>query len=317
MSGTTAIWSDRLAGAWRAWGLGVALALAGGATLFGLAALTGSYGYSLVLTAPCTLGFALGYAARFQRGVVVVVAVLAVVAVVGGLVFAGMGGVFCGLMFAAVAALPAVLGAVLGNALRERLDPSLPNPFVPLLLLVLTGGAMELERRLTPAFAPESVVTRRVLEAAPAEAWERLVFYEEVPMAPPLLARIGIPLPLGTEGRIARPGDVKLCRYSTGHLRKRVTDYRPARLLAFDVIEQVGVEDRSAELLRGSFRFAAAAGGGTEVTLTTTYRPLLQARLVWRPFERAVAHLLHEHVLDGMESVAAGGPVLLADSSAP
>ena len=95
-----------------------------------------------------------------------------------------------------------------------------------------------------------------------------------------------------------------------------MTEIRPGRLLAFDVIEQLGVEDRSAELISGSFRFAPAAGGRTEVVLTTTYRPLLQARWVWRPFERAVAGMLHRHVLDGMETVLPAEPVLVAEAKA-
>ena len=53
---------------------------------------------------------------------------------------------------------------------------------------------------------------------------------------------------MGTEGRVDGPGDTKRCVYESGHLVKRITDYQPGEPFGFDVIEQVGIEDRSAEL---------------------------------------------------------------------
>ena len=96
-------------------------------------------------------------------------------------------------------------------------------------------------------------------------------------------------------------GDTKTCVYNKGRLVKRITQYRPAEFLEFDVIEQHGIEDRSVRLISGSFRFENAGSGQTRVTLTTAYEPLLTARLAWRPFERQLARSLHEHVLTGIE----------------
>lgn len=126
------------------------------------------------------------------------------------------------------------------------------------------------------------------------------MFYEEVGAEPPRLAQIGIPYPLGTEGIVDEVDDTKRCLYEGGHLVKLITDFRPGERFAFDVIEQVGIEDRSVELIDGSFEFEEVAPGRTLVTLTTRYRPLLQARAAWRPFEYAVVHVLHDHVLDWM-----------------
>ena len=66
------------------------------------------------------------------------------------------------------------------------------------------------------------------------------------------------------------------------------------------MIEQVNIEDRSVELIDGSFEFEEIEPGRTRVTLTTRYKPLLQARPVWKPFEHAVVHVLHDHVLNWM-----------------
>ena len=69
---------------------------------------------------------------------------------------------------------------------------------------------------------------------------------------------------------------------------------------AQDVIEQEGIEDRSIQLVDGSFALRESEGG-TVVTLTTRYRPLLQARVFWRPFEQRLTTVLHDHVLDAIE----------------
>ena len=74
---------------------------------------------------------------------------------------------------------------------------------------------------------------------------------------------------------------------------------------------QHGVEDRSFELISGSFEFESVGEGQTRVVLKTAYRPLLQARFYWRPFEERLAHVLHEYVLDAM-SVQAEPRTLLA-----
>jgi hypothetical protein len=112
-------------------------------------------------------------------------------------------------------------------------------------------------------------------------------------------------------------GDVVRCVYSEGQLRKRITVFEPGRRLAFDVIEQSGVEDRSAELRRGSFDFEALGDGRSRVTLTTVYRPLLTARTAWRPFEQQLAHVLHDHVLDGMQVADRHRRALQIASSSP
>jgi hypothetical protein len=144
------------------------------------------------------------------------------------------------------------------------------------------------------------VRTSRVVALSPQEAWERIVFYEEVPARPPALARIGLPRPLYTEGNAGAAGDLKRCVYSTGYLLKRITIHRPPRRLAFEVIEQHGVEDHSVDLIDGGFELEPVGEGATRITLETRYRPLLQARLFWRPFEHRLAHVLHNHVLDGI-----------------
>lgn len=288
----------------RDYAVGFVLAFLGGVALMGLATLSKGFGYVFCIGVPLTMGAVLGYSASLPRTLRVFTVIFLVLGVVGGGIMAGLAGVLCGVITAVIALVPTLLGAWAGSALRRSRHArgSPPGPVVAALLLFgVCGVLLQLESRLELPHGEETVTTTRVLEAAPDAAWELLVFYEEVDLEPPAFARIGLPHPLRTEGRILGVGDVKRCVYSSGYLTKRITVHEPGRRLGFDVVEQVGIEDRSVELLRGSFEFEPLPDGRTLVTLTTVYRPLLAARSVWRPFEQSLAHVLHDHVLDGME----------------
>jgi hypothetical protein len=295
-------------------GLGLALALVGGLALAAVADHAGSYGWAFVVGIPATMGFVLGYNSGAGRALRIFGVIFLVAGVVAGAITLHIAGVLCGVVAACIMLLPTAAGVVLGGTARRRKGRP-PAVATSIVLLVSCGALLAGEPRLEPLPDVEEVTTRRVVGMAPERAWQALVFYEEVDFEPPLLARIGLPHPLRTEGRVTAVGDVKRCVYSTGHLRKRITAFEPGRRLAFDVIEQQGIEDRSVELVRGSFRFEPLGDGRTEVVLSTVYRPLLSARPAWRPFERRLARVLHDHVLDGMESEHRRARVLLARAS--
>ncbi len=296
------------------WIRGIGLTLLGGAALFGYAQVAGESGYVAVFAVPFSVGAVLGWSTPVWRAAHIVVSVFTlltlvgsvVIAIAAGAVGAGLGGLFCGATASVVALLPTLLGAFVGAQLRARFGRRLgagARTAAALAILFAAGGVLYLETFRTPRHDVTRVVTTRVLEMSPDEAWRRLLFYEDVGMDPPLLARIGLPAPIGTRGSITRVGELVTCVYDEGRLVKRITAVEPGRRLAFDVVEQVGIEERAVELRDGSFEFAALPGGRTRVTLTTRYRPLLEARRVWRPFEYVVTRSLHHHVLDGMVRV--------------
>jgi hypothetical protein len=198
-----------------------------------------------------------------------------------------------------------IVGAILGHYYHQwqvARRPSHQPLATALVLFVAIAISLYAESQLSPKAAIETVTTTRILELSPRRAWESLVFYEEIGLEPPILTRIGLPYPLRTEGDANVVGGITRCVYSTGYLLKRITTLEPMRKLAFEVVEQHGVEDQSFELIRGSFEFEPAGEGRTQVVLETVYRPLLQARFYWRPFEERLAHVLHEYVLDGMSA---------------
>ncbi len=152
----------------------------------------------------------------------------------------------------------------------------------------------------------ETVSTSVDIAASPHECFESLAFYEEVKHRPPLILRIGLAHPLGAIGSSRRIGDIKKCLYNKGSITKRVTEVEPDRLLAFEVIGQHIGYERDVRLTGRSFAFEPRADGGTHVTLTTTYVPLLEPRLLWRWGEHIAVHTLHEHVLEGLSRKARG-----------
>ena len=145
----------------------------------------------------------------------------------------------------------------------------------------------------------EAVETALHLEATPEAVWQSLLFYEEVPRRPLWFLRVFLPRPIRTDGEKMRVGATVRCSYDSGHLLKRITAVEPARLVRFDVLEQrLGVES-CVSMSHGSYEIRAVTDG-SEVVLTTHYCSHLRPRVLWRPFERWLAHRLHRHILDGM-----------------
>ncbi len=289
---------------WRYWLPGLLMASLFGFAALALCAVEGSWGYAVVVGIPLSIGGAIGYGTRVKVLVTVLLSLAALATILVGGYSLSLSGVLCSLLGSAILLGPLLMGCLFGFALRSLLKDTRfsQRRFLPVVLIF--GACLSwlwLESRLSLEPTEESVQTVRTLNIDVDQAWANLAFYEDVPGPAPWLVRIGLPQPVGTVGRLAAVGDIKVCLYDKGRLVKKITRIEPARLLAFDVIEQKGIEDRSLRLTSGSFEFEAPTPGQTRVTLTTRYVPKLQARLFWRPFERALAHALHDHVIAGLE----------------
>jgi hypothetical protein len=148
----------------------------------------------------------------------------------------------------------------------------------------------------------DAVATTARFPASPEAVWQGILFYEEVPRRPLWFLRMFLPRPLRTEGEKRQVGAIVRCSYDGGHhLMKRITAVEAPHLVRFEVIEQrLGIED-CASMTEGSYEIRAA-GDGAEVLLTTRYCGHLRPRWLWRPLERALAHLVHRHILGGMRT---------------
>lgn len=295
---------------WKFWLPGFLLAAGGGTLLYILLILLAGWGIAVTIAAPFAIGAAIGYRCRVGTFVRVLLSIAAIICVILFLYTLSFVGIFCGLVLAAVALGPLLIGTATGAFLRAMLKGSQFDQrwYLPLLILAVIVATLGLiERVLHRPYAIESIVTSIEIPAPVGKAWNAVMFYEEVHHRPPLLLRLGLPKPLYTHGNCQRVGDIKTCVYTKGHLTKRVTEYNLDRRLAFDVIEQEKIENHSVRLTDGSFDFTPIGENQTRIDLTTRYEPKLGPRWIWRPAERLAVHTMHHHVLEGMREKAESG----------
>ena len=152
----------------------------------------------------------------------------------------------------------------------------------------------------------DTVETTTDFLVSPEDVWRSMLFYEEVPRRPGSLLRLLLPLPISTRGDKTRVGATIACNYENGYLEKEITGADAPRSLRFRVrIQQLGIED-SIVTSDGSYDIRGTADGGSHVVLTTRYVGHLRPRWLWRPIERALAHTVHRHILEGMRPLLEG-----------
>jgi hypothetical protein len=125
------------------------------------------------------------------------------------------------------------------------------------------------------------------------------MFYEQIPLPPPLHLRLLLPAPMRAEGRRSAVGDETKCVYDKGHLLKRVTRIDPWRHYGFDVVEQELVIGRGIRLTGGSYTLLELPDGSTRIGLETRYVSSVRLRML-RRVEAAVCHAFHRHILGAM-----------------
>jgi hypothetical protein len=152
-----------------------------------------------------------------------------------------------------------------------------------------------------------TIVTRMNIAAAPGQVWDVLMFYEEIEVPPPMLLRLLLPLPIRTEGSKRAVGDVAMCLYEGGHLRKRVTHVDPGRYYGFEVVEQQLAVGAGLMLAGGCYVLRELPSQATEVAVTTRYVSRKRPGWLWKPIEAAVCHMFHRHLLNAMRHRIASG----------
>jgi hypothetical protein len=126
------------------------------------------------------------------------------------------------------------------------------------------------------------------------------MFYEQIKERPPLLLRLLLPLPIGTESPKSKIGDKVRCSYEGGHLLKCITQIDVGRHYAFDVVEQDLAIGGGLMLSGGCYTLCELPSGGTEVAVTTRYVSPSRPGWFWKPIEAAACHLFHRHLLSAM-----------------
>ncbi len=293
------------------WGPGFLLAVVAGVISYAIGLLAGELGMALFIAVPISFGAVLGYAVRCRWIFMALLLVATVAGVVTALMSMNLAGFFCGASLCAIFMVPAAFGMCLGAGLRYVLSLTSWDQrwFLPLaLIMALPYVSLWIESQLPHREEIATVRTTLTIDATPAEAWNAIMFYEQVEHDPPWLLKLALPKPVGSVGNKHHVGEIVRCYYDRGYLVKRISRRTPGRLLAFDVIEQELHFERDITLRDGTFEIVSAPDDCASIIVTTRYQRHLSPRWLWRPIERKIVHTLQGHVLEGMRRHAEQHP---------
>ena len=292
---------------WKYWFPGFCLSVASGVISYAICLTQGDLGFVLFVAVPISFGAILGYGTRVGGFLTASLGIVVVASVVLALISASVAGFFCGMTLGFIFILPMLFGVILGMALRGLLHASRwdQRHFLPIALIALLPYLVQVIESSFPHRCEIATMrTALTVHATPAQAWNAIMFYEDVEHSPPWLLHLALPKPIRSTGDKSREGQIVRCFYDRGYLTKRISRVTKNRRLEFDVVEQKLHFERDVKLLDGSFALERSGKHKTRIVLTTRYERLLSPRFVWQPIEQTVVHTLHEHVLEGMRREA-------------
>lgn len=255
---------------------------------------TDNFGYVVMLGIPSFLGLFLSAWARLKPLTLGILIISALIGVITSVISLNIGGLLCTFIFFFIAGLPFLASALMGRLFLDKLSGgTLQLCIAPVFLLAIA------ENHFFDEWSEESVETEIAIAGTPTEIFKRLHFFEGSTLNPPLLLKLRLPTPIGVEGNMFVKGEDVRCIYEKGYLLKRITSVEDNKLIAFEVIEQHGIEDRSLTLTSGEIRLHQN-GSEVIVKMTTRYQPKLGARLLWRQPEKLIVKTLHEHIARGL-----------------
>lgn len=304
--------THRSSSRWKFWLPGFLLAvLIGTLTYAGCLQGGATMGWALFCAVPLCFGTILGYACRVQTWAFAVLGILAIVSVVFTLYVGNLAGIFCGFTLGIFFLLPTFLGVLCGVILRMFLiaggwDHAWYFRWYVWLIAALPLIGQQVEDRIPRRQEIAVIKTGLTIDATPEEAWNAIMFYEDVEHAPPWLLHLALPQPIRSEGSKQKPGEVVTCFYNCGEIKKRISLVEPPRKLAFDVIDIRMRSENYANLKDGSFEIEPVGEKQSRITLTTRFERKLHPSFFWEPIEHKVIHTLHGHVLEGMRRKAEG-----------
>ena len=197
-------------------------------------------------------------------------------------------------MAAPLGALAAVAGGAIGQVIALAGKGRQPLACVAVLPLVF---AFEAAMPPNIALSTEESIE---IDASPQQVWRALTSEEEIGPAPELIFRLGLAYPV--RGRISGEGvgAERLGQFSTGIAHERITEWTPARRLAFRVESQPPAmtefspyEEVHAPHVQGYFETETTRfdlqplpGGRTRLVVQASHTLRLDPVLYWEPMAR-------------------------------
>jgi hypothetical protein len=304
--------THRSSSRWKFWLPGFLLSvLIGTLTYAGCLQSGGTMGWSLFIAVPVCFGAILGYACRVQTWAFAVLGILVIMSVIVALVSMNLAGIFCGFTLGIVFLIPTFAGLMCGVILRMFLiagnwDHAWYFRWYVWLIASLPLIGQQIEDRIPRRTEIAVIKTGLTIDATPEEAWNAIMFYEDVEHAPPWLLNLALPQPIRSEGNKQKEGEIVTCFYNCGEIKKRISKVDAPRQLAFDVVDIQMRSENYAKLQDGSFEIEPVGTKQSRITLTTRFERKLHPSFFWEPIEHKVIHTLHGHVLEGMRRKAEG-----------
>lgn len=296
---------------WKFWLPGFLMSVFVGTLTYAGCLQGGEMGWSLFFAVPVSFGALLGYACRLQTWGFAVLGILATLSVIFLLITFNLAGLFCGFTLGLIFLIPMFAGLMCGVFLRvvliaSRWDHAWYFRWYVWLIAASPLIGQLIEDRVPHRREIAVIETGLTIDATPEEAWNAIMFYEDVEHSPPWLLHLALPKPIRSEGNKQRPGEIVTCFYDCGEIKKRISTVEQPRRLAFDVVSVQMRSENYANLKEGSFEIVPVGERKSRITLTTRFERKLRPALIWEPIERRVIHTLHGHVLEGMRRKAEG-----------
>jgi hypothetical protein len=294
---------------WKFWLPGFLMAVTVGTLSYAGCLQSGEMGWALFVAVPVSFGAILGYACRVQTWAYACLGILAISAVVLTLVSMHWAGIFCGFTLGVVFLVPTFFGLMFGVLLRTiliawRWDHAWYFRWYVWLIAASPLVLQQIESAFPRRQEIAVVETSLTVDATPEEAWNAIMFYEEVEHSPPWLLHLALPKPIRSVGNKQKEGEVVRCFYDAGTISKRISRLEKHRRLAFEVVKADIRSENYTHLKDGSFEIEPLGDSQSRITLTTRYERKLRPGFFWEPIERKVIHTLHGHVLEGMRRKA-------------
>jgi hypothetical protein len=266
-------------------------------------------GVALFFIVPMSCGATIGYFLRPKQNFIDRVGITIFVAItLAGLIYTTkMSGLACASVLVGLFVAPLYCGLIFGRFFRlwaaQHLTAKLQSsPLVIFFLMPILYGAIEEQYfQQTPT---RTVETQVVIEAPQAVVWNAIRFYEHVRQDPPLILKLGLPIPKQAIGNHKNVGDITSCEYEGGgFIRKKITRLIKQEELSFDVIEQSIHFEHDLTLHGGSILLSPInTGKHTMITMKTNYESYVRPSWLWETSMDYVIKTLHRYVIQDMQN---------------
>jgi uncharacterized membrane protein YhaH (DUF805 family) len=274
------------------------------------------YGWGLFVGLPFCLGLfaVLTHSYHEPRGFgeCATVAVLPI-AMLGAILFlVAIEGVICLAMAAPLASILALLGGSLGYVIQAAHWGRRHSPAMLSIAILLTPGFYGVEHFTRPQPGVFEVKSAIEIDAPPAQVWQKVIAFTEIPPPKEALFRAGIAYPIRAEITGHGRGAVRHCVFSTGPFVEPIVVWDEPRLLRFTVTANPAplneltpyghIEPRHLhgyfESHQGQFLLTELPGGRTRVEGTTWYSHSMWPETYWHWWSDYVIHHIHMRVLE-------------------